>query len=133
MYKETLRIERQSLGEDHEDVAVTLQHLGSIFQKTGQLDEALKCFLDALNVETRRASASSTSSISPSSQESIGKIWNLVGNVYLQQGNTAAMMDSFTQALRIFRTQGLPDTALSIAGYNLYGLSKIHPPCAPTA
>ena len=113
---------------------MTLQHLGSIFQKTGQLDEALKCFLDALNVETRRAAGgSSSSSSSSSSQDSIGKIWNLVGNVHLQQGNTAAMMDSFTQALRIFRNQGLPDSTLSIAGYNLYGLSKIHPPCAPTA
>lgn len=124
MYKETLRIERQSLGEDHEDVAVTLQHLGSIYQKTGQLNEAIECFLEALDLETKRDGGS---------QESEGKIWNLLGNVYLQQGNTSAMMESFTQSLRIFESLELPHSTLSIAGHNLYGLSKIHPPSAPSA
>jgi tetratricopeptide (TPR) repeat protein len=131
-YKETLRIERVSLGFDHPDVVLTLQHLGQVFQKLGKLNEAVKYFNEALELERQahgREEAGST----------LGKILNLIGNVHLQQGNTKEMMACYIEASRIYvanrdgGVHGMEEEALVISGYNFYGLSKMHPPCAPVA
>jgi tetratricopeptide (TPR) repeat protein len=123
MYKETLRVERVSLGTDHPDVVLTLQHLGQILQQIGSLDEALYYFCEALEIEKKKKK----------NDISIAKILNLIGNIYLQQGKVAPMMEKFTEASRMMEMCGNAGEALVIAGYNFYGLSKTNPPCAPVA
>jgi hypothetical protein len=44
------------------------------------------------------------------------------------------MMDCYIEASRIYEDhQPTGGEALVISGYNLYGLSKTNPPCAPVA
>jgi tetratricopeptide (TPR) repeat protein len=123
MYKETLRVERAALGHDHPDVVLTLQHLGQVLQQIGDLDGALRYFKEALAIEQRK---------NPD-DISVSKILNLIGNMYLQKGEVGPMMKSFTDATRTLEKCGNAGESLVIAGYNFYGLSKIHPPCAPCA
>ena len=130
-YKETLRVERESLGYDHPDVILTLQHIGQVLQKLGRLGEAVKFFSEALELERQAAHGKKEAG------SEIGKILNFIGNVHLQQGNTKEMMDCYIEASRIYEAnrygaQGLEET-LVISGFNFYGLSKMHPPCAPVA
>ncbi|KAL3918258.1 MAG: hypothetical protein SGILL_004320 [Bacillariaceae sp.] len=123
MYKETLRVERTALGPDHADVVLTLQHIGQVLQQVGKLEEALTYFHEALVVERRLKK----------DHVSIAKILNLIGNIQLQEGRVEEMMQSFTEASRILERSGSAGEALVIAGYNFYGLSKVHPKCAPIA
>ena len=124
-YKETLRIERKCLGEDHHDVSITLQHVAQVLQNIGNLEDALKYFEEALRIQ-RKSNKSG-------SRATIGKLLNLIGNVNLQLGHTKPMMDCYSEASRLYRELDLPASTLVIAGYNMYGLRKIHPPCAPIA
>lgn len=123
-FKEALRIERKSLGPDHQDVVLTLLNLGQRLHKWGDLEEALNYFHQALEAERRR---------NDDNQLSVGKILNLIGNVHLQQGNIEAMMTCYVEASRIFAAIRQPGVTLVIAGYNFYGLSKVHPRAAPSA
>jgi tetratricopeptide (TPR) repeat protein len=124
MYKETLRVERKSLGERHHDVILTLQHLGLVYQERGDLDEAIKYFTEALDVEKAKGGEYNVS---------VGKLLNLIGNIHLRRANVSKMMQCYTEASRLYREGGHTNESLVIAGYNFYGLSKLHPPCAPTA
>ena len=123
-YKETLRIERKSLGDDHHDVSITLQHVAQVLQNLGNLEEARDYFQEALDIQRKSKKGS---------KETIGKLLNLIGNVNLQLGNTSEMMECYAEASRMYKSMNLPGSTLVIAGYNMYGLRKIHPPCAPVA
>ena len=59
--------------------------------------------------------------------------WNLVGNIHLQRANVVSMMKCYTEASRIYRDLAQHSENLVIAGYNFYGLAKLHPPSAPMA
>ena len=126
-YKETLRVERESLGADHEDTVLTLQHLGQVFHNCGHLDEALEYFYEALQIERKRYNEGKDNKMS------IGKLLNLIGNVSLQKGDASETMKCYIEASRLFEELNLPGSTLVIAGYNMYGLSKMHPPCAEVA
>lgn len=130
-FKETLRIERKSLGDDHPDVVQTILYLGQKHHQAGELDDALEWFNEALCIERNRKEPS---------KSSVAKILGLIGNIHLQKGEIEDMMKCFSEASRLFEgstlIEGSPsieEATLVIAGYNFYGLSKIHPPCAPTA
>ena len=123
-YKETLRIERASLGRTHPDVVLTLQHLGLVHQRRGELEESLIYFRDALEIESKRDGAD---------QLAAAKLLNLMGNIYLQTADVSKMNECFAKASRIYTENGQPQSSLVIAGYNFYGLSKLHPRCAPVA
>jgi tetratricopeptide (TPR) repeat protein len=123
MYKETLRVESMALGPEHPDVGLTLQHIGQVLQQVGMLEEALTYFQQALVVEQKLKQ----------DHISVAKILNLIGNIHLQEGNVKEMMQSFTEASRILERCGKAGEALVIAGYNFYGISKVHPKCAPIA
>jgi hypothetical protein len=56
-----------------------------------------------------------------------------MGNVYLQRGNAQDMVTALSDALRAFRLGGTSEQELAISGFNFYGLSKMHPECAPVA
>jgi hypothetical protein len=43
------------------------------------------------------------------------------------------MMGCYIEASKLYASNPHQDETVVIAGYNLYGLSKIHPPCAPCA
>jgi tetratricopeptide (TPR) repeat protein len=124
LYKETLRVERKALGESHHDVILTLQHLALVYQRRGELDEALLCFSEALEIERTKVGTS---------RIAVGKLLNLIGNIHLQRANVGEMMSCYTEASRIYRSWAQQNDTLVIAGYNFYGLSKLHPPCAPIA
>eukprot|EP00529_Nitzschia_sp_RCC80_P000273 CAMPEP_0113493754 /NCGR_PEP_ID=MMETSP0014_2-20120614/28756_1 /TAXON_ID=2857 /ORGANISM="Nitzschia sp." /LENGTH=862 /DNA_ID=CAMNT_0000387629 /DNA_START=186 /DNA_END=2774 /DNA_ORIENTATION=+ /assembly_acc=CAM_ASM_000159 len=137
LYRETLRVERAALGEDHADVVLTLQHLGQVHHQLGKLDEALHSFKQALEVERRRAAAATDEKNSASdSKGAVARLLNLIGNIYIQLGDIDMMMESFVEAARILERRGAEQQRLEpllIHGYNHYGLSKLHPPCAPVA
>jgi tetratricopeptide (TPR) repeat protein len=123
LYKETLRVERVALGVNHPDVVLTLQHIGQVLQQLGDLEGALQHFREALEIERRREA----------DELSVAKILNLIGNIYLQQGKVDHMMKCFIDSSRIFEARQQPGETLVIAGYNFYGLSKIHPVSAAVA
>lgn len=123
LYRETLRVERKTLGASHADVVLTLQHLAQVHQQRGELDDALRYYGEALKVETDRDSSS----------EAVAKILNLMGNIHLQRADVDQMMSCFTDATRIYQTCGRAQDALAIAGYKLYGLTKLHPAGAAMA
>ena len=123
LYKETLRVERASLGKEHPDVVLTLQHMGQVMHQVGDLQHALEYFREALEIERRREDG----------DMSVAKILNLMGNIHLQQGHVCQMMDCYSEASRIYERQQHSTETLVVAGYNFYGLSKLHPACAPVA
>ena len=129
MYKETLRVERNALGNDHTDVVLTLQHLGQVHQQLGQFEVALGYFQEALDIERNRQQQQGHSA----SGTCLGRILNLLGNVYLQLGQTKKMMDCYVEASRMYDANPQAGEALVMAGYNFYGLSKTNPRCAPIA
>jgi tetratricopeptide (TPR) repeat protein len=124
MYKECLRIERCILGTDQTcDIIDSLQRVGRLHQRRGELDESLSYFKEAL--ECLRARGESAT---------VAKFLNLIGNVYLQKAEIGEMMQYYTEASRIFREKSTPpNEVLVIAGYFMYGLSKLHPMCAAVA
>ena len=119
-----MRVERHALGDEHPDVVLTHQHIAQVMQQIGALDEATEHFQKALQIEQGRRNRDSRSE---------AKILNQLGNVYLQQGDVDNMMATYVKASRLLNSGNQPDEALIITGYNNYGLSKMHPPCAPVA
>jgi tetratricopeptide (TPR) repeat protein len=123
-YKETLRIERMILGPSHRDVIMTLQHLGFVHQQLGEVEDSLMYFDEALTIEKTTDGGRNVN---------MSKILNLMGNIHLQRANVAEMMTCYTEASRIYGELGQPQDGIVIAGYNFYGLSKLHPPSAQAA
>lgn len=141
-YAETLRVERSTLGNDHRDLVVTLQHIGQVFRQRGELDTALEYFAEVLRIE--RSHTGDNTMI-------VARLLNKMGNIYLQKADVTNMMKCFAEATRIFESlPGSPSTdpdsangsgvdgeeshgELKITGYNFYSLSVFHPECAAAA
>lgn len=121
LYQETLKVERQIKSASGPDILQTLQYLGSLYHSRGELDESLSYFKEALELERSKKG---------SNHLCVGKILNLIGNIYLQRGIVDKMMDAFSEATRIYN---LHNESLVIVGFNLYGISKLHPECAEVA
>jgi tetratricopeptide (TPR) repeat protein len=126
MYKECLRIERQIADTSQKcDVVDSLQRLGRLHQRRGELDEALLYFLEALD-KLRTNGDEATFAVA--------KFLNLIGNVYLQRAEIRQMMQAYTEASRLYRESSTStNEVLVIAGYYMYGLSKLHPHCSAAA
>jgi tetratricopeptide (TPR) repeat protein len=123
-YEEALRIEKVSLGNDHQNIILTLVHLGQVKQQCGLLEDAIKVFSDALQIQQKQ-------SINDAAREA--RIYNLLGNCFLQRGDVSNMMNAYTSASRLLMTINRSSEPLTIKGYNIYGLSKLHPECSPAA
>lgn len=124
MYKECLRIERLVLSKGQKcDLVDSLQRLGRLHQRRGELDEALRYFSEALTRLREREGV----------ELSVAKFLNLLGNVHLQRADIDAMMDCYSEASRIYQRDTSDTDQLVIAGYYLYGLSKLHPVSAAAA
>jgi tetratricopeptide (TPR) repeat protein len=128
MYKECFRIERLMLSSGLKcDLVDTLQRLGRLHQRRGELDEALQYFQEALSSLRNRGEEATLS---------VAKFLNLVGNVHLQRADISQMMQCYIEASRIYQESNHgapPNEMLVIAGYYLYGLSKLHPLSAAVA
>jgi tetratricopeptide (TPR) repeat protein len=128
MYKECLRIERLMLSSGLKcDLVDTLQRLGRLHQSRGELDEGLQYFQEALSSLRTRGEGAALS---------VAKFLNLVGNVHLQRADISQMMQCYIEASRIYQESNCgapPNEMLVVAGYYLYGLSKLHPLSAATA
>ena len=126
MYKECLRIERAIIDVSQKcDVVDSLQRLGRLHQRRGELEEALQYFQEALEKLRKKGDDAIFA---------VAKFLNLVGNVHLQRADITEMMRSYTEASRIYRDTSAPSSeVLVIAGYYMYGLSKLHPQCAALA
>jgi len=125
-YKETLRVERASLGKHHKDAITTLEHIGRVYQTRGELHEALECFEEAVELRMTREQPERD-------HFGIAQTYNDIGNVHLQMGHTFELMEAFANATRQFRMAGQSEEELVITGFNYFGLSKMHPEAAATA
>jgi tetratricopeptide (TPR) repeat protein len=124
LYMEARRIERANLGESHDVVIQTVQHLASIFQQLGRLDEAAMEYRGALNLLQQKENRNFPWEV---------KLLNLLGNLYLQHGDVMNAIEAWTKATRTLRANNLSDDSLHIIGLNYYSLSRMHPPCASVA
>ncbi|KAG7357037.1 tetratricopeptide repeat protein [Nitzschia inconspicua] len=123
-YEEALRVEKMSLGDEHPDIILTMIHLGQVKQQCGLLNEAIATFEEALCIQRSQPEGD---------QMLAARIYNFIGNCLLQKGDILNMMKAFAEASRISLRMRCFGESLSINGYNLYGLSKLHPECAPAA
>jgi tetratricopeptide (TPR) repeat protein len=123
-YRETLEVERAALGPDHADVVMTLQNLAQLHHQRGELDQALMYFREALSIQQASLDANDVT---------IAQTLNHIGNVYLQRGDAKQLVEVFSAAIRIIRNAGRSESELVVSGFNFYGLSKLHPECAPMA
>ena len=122
---ETIKVERAVLGPEHQrDLLLTVQHVGVVHQNRGELKEALDLFREALDIQLE---------FSRQDSASISQTLNCIGNVHLQRGDAGNAVVAFSEALRLLRSDGKSDVDLTIDGFSLYGLSKLHPECAPVA
>ena len=115
-------MERAALGDRHRDVVLTIQHIGQVHQQRGELSDALKYYQEALDIQMTSED---------SDEASIAQTLNHIGNVFLQRGDAKEMVEALSESLRAFRKAGQSDDELQISGLNFYGLSKMHPECAP--
>jgi tetratricopeptide (TPR) repeat protein len=138
MFAESIRLERKVLGENHLGVAVSLQHLAQLHQDRGELELAHWYFAEALAI-TKQVDESTMAN----KQRTICTLLNLMGNIHLMKAEVPQMMECFTEASRVKVDDNSNGTNgnnggdhfnnLVIAGYTFYGISKMHPPCAPEA
>jgi len=131
LYSESLRVERRALGEKHPEISLTLQHLGQMRQERGELEAAVEFFQEALEIERMVLTQKQQSGRSVQETKAcICKLLNLIGNIHLMCGRVDDMMECFVEACQFGQNHG---ESLIIAGHNFYGLSRLHPPCAPLA
>ena len=130
LYSESLRVERRALGAKHPEISCTLQHLGQMHQEKGELEKAVEYFQEALEIERMVLSTAEDSASLDATMASVCKLLNLIGNIHLMCGRVDSMMKCFEEACKCGQHNG---EGLIIAGHNFYGLSRMHPPCAPLA
>jgi tetratricopeptide (TPR) repeat protein len=124
-YKESLRIEMIGLDYRKCDGAIlTFQNLGYIYQQNGEIDEASFYFRKALELQKRKIGGGN---------EIIGKLYNLIGNIYLQKAEVKEMMECYIAAARSYQRGRDRNETMVISGYTFYSLSKLHPQCAQVA
>jgi tetratricopeptide (TPR) repeat protein len=127
-YKETLRVERVSLGEFHPTAMMTLSHIGRVYQQYGKPELAIQCFLQILGWEEQRAE-----DLEDQNDLLVATTYSDLGNVYLQLGRAKESVEAFSHALRRFKMAGRGQDDLTIRGFGIYSLSKMHPECAALA
>ena len=121
LFKEALQVELRNDNCPQELIKL-LELLGLVYQRRGELCDALSCFSHA-HVVAKNAVLPLVS----------GRLLNMMGNIHLRRANTPEMMRCFTDASRIFRSIPSHDGVLAISGYGFYCLSKRHPECASVA
>ena len=103
-----LRIEKLVLRGSHRDVSLTFFKLGEVYKAQGNIEAALENFQAALTVERQLDGDEDRSTMARTLTE--------IGNIFLQRGDTDAMMDVFCEAARLFRDV----SCVSVSGLRLY-------------
>ena len=127
-YRETLRVERKALGNNHRDVILTLLHYGQVLQGRGEHQQALKYYREALAAQSRVGVKTGIPDYATSA-----RILNHMGNIYLQRGEAKEMVEALSNALRQFKLAGRNEEELVVSGFNFYALAKCHPEAPPAA
>ena len=134
-YRETLRIERAALGPDHDDVVLTMQHIGQVHQQRGDLRQALEYFEEALAIE-RRNKEKQQAEGSGNGTTTVARTLNHIGNMRLQRGHVSDAMEAYVESARLYNGSASGADYMNdlvVAGFNFYSLSKDHPEAAPVA
>ena len=127
-YRETLRVERKALGNNHRDVILTLLHYGQVLQGRGELKQALAYYREALEAQSCVGATTSIPDYATSA-----RILNHMGNIFLQRGQAKEMVEALSKSLRQFKLAGRDVDELVISGFNFYALAKCHPEAPPAA
>merc|ERR1711933_232206 len=114
-YRETLRIERVAFGENHKDVALTMQHIAHVHQQRGEIDKALELFTESLQIQKENAKIASSKGVKKH-YAAISETLNHIGNAHLQRADTEQMMQAYAESTRYLRMAGKSDDDLTISG-----------------
>lgn len=98
IYEKALRIQRDVLGDDHEDVATTLVALGFTMERAGCLAKAVACLNRAVKI--RRA-------VFGPKHLHIGETLVQLGGLYVHEGNTDSAYQCFSDAMLIYKANQL--------------------------
>jgi tetratricopeptide (TPR) repeat protein len=132
-YQDALEVERATYGHVHQDVAVTLQLIGKVYDKCGNYDEATRYYTEALDVWQKCAEISTDTESQRKYELNAAKLLASIASIHLRQGNIDQMQQLLSEAHRIFRDAGVPPDELKGAWFSLYELSLLHPHCAAAA
>ena len=126
--KEALDLELADSSSNPLDILNTLQRIGVLHNKRGELDEALQYFEQGVTIGLN-ADFSGTVPLTE-----VAKFFSFVGNVHLQRGDTGNAVTFFTKAMRTNRLAGVSEHSnLVVDGLCMYDLSKAHRSCAAAA
>ena len=105
------------------DVAQNLLDIGRAFQVQGRLKHAITTYEEVTEL---------TRKFFGENHPFVARLHNIVGNLYLEDGNVPASMTKFTSAVRILTANNIPFN-LNIVQDPLCRVSFSHHPVAPTA
>merc|ERR1712154_160724 len=115
-YRKTLCIE-QATDNCERRIAQTLGHIAIIHEGRGELDEAIKCFSETIEI-LKKASKQDNGAVA--------RTLNRLGNLYLQLGQTRNMIDALSDSIRCFHLDGIRGDTVHVSGFEFYSLSKMH-------
>jgi tetratricopeptide (TPR) repeat protein len=99
-YERALEIDEGAFGPDHPNVAIHVNHLGSVYETQGRLEEAREAYERALEIDE--------GAFGPDHPEVAVDVNNL-GSVYQDQGRLEEAREAFERALGIFERFLGPD------------------------
>ncbi|CAB9499702.1 Kinesin light chain [Seminavis robusta] len=125
-YCESLRVERQVLGNHHPDVSMTLQHIARVHEERGDFESAIDYFRQALEIAKSNHN---------NQGETVVRLLRVIGNLHFMLGEVPKTMVCFAEASRLQppETNSKGHEGVSRTGANFYGLSRLHPPGARAA
>lgn len=132
-YKDALEVERATYGHVHQDVAVTLQLIGKVYDKCGKYDEAIQYYTEALDIWKKCAESSVDTESQRKYKLNAAKLFVSIASIHLRQGRIDQMQQFLAEAHRIYRDVGVPPDDLKLSWFSLYELSLLHPHCAAAA
>eukprot|EP00797_Seminavis_robusta_P010195 Sro174_g076730.1 Tetratricopeptide repeat (560) ;mRNA; r:65653-67332 len=94
-YYEALNMQRQVYGNSHVDVAASLASIGSLQEKLGSYDMAMKCLVDALAIYESQPTLEGC-------QVDIGSILTLIGWICFLQGHDESAMEAYQESVDNF-------------------------------
>jgi tetratricopeptide (TPR) repeat protein len=98
MFRKALKIRRRVLGENHQDVAESLENIGHVYHDQGKPDEALEMFEEALAVFTR--------ALGVDNEKNAGVCY-LLAEAKLLSGDEAGGIESARESVRIYAKLGV--------------------------
>ncbi len=132
-YQDALKTERAIYGDVHQDVGVTLQLIGKVYDKCGSYDDAIRYKTEALHIWKKCAESSNDTELQRKYTLNAAKLLSSIASIHLRQGNIDEMQHFLSEAHRIFRDAGVEPDDFNESELSLYELSLLHPHCAAAA